>query len=137
LADATGFSAGARVIVDVDSAQEVATVRAVSGLTITVLLQLAHSAGYPVAVEGGESIVRAILRKLDAVNDQLATATSGAGLKRVDEVEWHADSASGKGGRLETLKSMRSFWRDELCSALGIANGWRMRSSAGQSVSLY
>jgi hypothetical protein len=140
LASAVGFAAGARVIVDVDSAQETATVRSVSGSTITVLLQLAHPAGYPVSVEGGESIVRAILRKLDAVNDQLGAATSGAGLKRVDEVEWYAESGSSRaaaGGRLATLQSMRDFWRDELCSALGVSNAWRMRGNASQTVSLY
>jgi len=31
----------------------------------------------------------------------------------------------------------RDYWRDELCSALGVVNLWRMRSGAGQRVEVY
>ena len=53
LASATGFTAEARVVVDVDSLQEEATIRAVSGSTITLILSLAHTGTYPVTMVGG------------------------------------------------------------------------------------
>lgn len=138
LADATDFAAGQRIVIDVDGSQETATIRSISGSAVTVLLSLAHSGTYPVTVEGGETIVRAILRKLDNVTEQLATSASGAGLKRVDEVEWYADgTGSNATGRFAMLTRQRAFWRDELCSALGVANLWRMRGGSSLSVSLY
>src|SRR5215471_2659866 len=54
LASATGFDAGARVVIDVDARQEMVTVESVSGSTISVLLKLAHTGTYPVTVEGSE-----------------------------------------------------------------------------------
>lgn len=120
LASATGFSAFDTVWVDVDSRQESATVQSVSGSTITLLLSLAHTGTYPVTVEGGEAIVRSILRKLVAIGDELGDGASGsAGIKRVDEIEFFQDSASD-GGRTASLQKLRDYWRDELASALGI-----------------
>src|SRR5690348_14104294 len=54
LALATGFSSGARVVVDVDGRQETVTVQALSGTTLTALFTNTHSGSYPVTVEGGE-----------------------------------------------------------------------------------
>lgn len=135
LADASGFVAGARVVIDVDTRQEIVTAQALSGAALTVQLSLAHSGTYPVTVEGGESIVRSILRKIAAVHDQFAAAANTAGLKRVDVIEWHGNSKSTT--QMGMLGGALMHWRNELASALGVVNLWRLKQSAGQSLSLY
>lgn len=137
LASATGFASLARVIVDVDDREEIVTVQSVSGSTITALLRFAHSGTYPVILEGAESIVRDILRKIRAVKTQIVAAAQTAGLKRVDVLEWYGNTA----GTTQTaiLNKQLMQWRDELAVALGgiNLNLWRSYSAAGQTLSLY
>jgi hypothetical protein len=125
LASATGFASGDKVAIDVDDRYEQAHVQAVSGSTITVLLQLAHTGTYPVTVEGGEMIVREILREIAKVKARIGQILSIAGLKRADEVEWYPASKSQ--GPFAELTKMLAFWRDELASALGVQNLRRAR----------
>lgn len=134
LADATGFAAGARVVVDVDSLQESATVRSMSGSAITLLLSNAHSGTYPVTVEGGESIIRAILRQIQAISGlgsntgELQSAMAAAGIKRVNEIEFFGGEASGATTRIRQLEALLAYWRDELSIALNVEN---RRGAAG------
>lgn len=138
LASATGFAAGARVIIDVDTRQEVATVQSITGAAITVQLSKAHTGTYPVTVEGGESMVRAILKRIDATVVQLEAAASGSGLKRAEDIEWYAEGQFGSGsGRMGALEKQRGRWRDELCSLLGVRNLWRYRRGANLTVAMY
>lgn len=126
----TGMEAGDRVVIDVDSRQESATIQSLEGSTITVLLSLAHDGTYPVEIEGGCSIVRALLRKLQAISglgasassDEISKALSTAGIRRVDEVEFFGNSIGAANGksRLDLVKALRDYWRDELASALGV-----------------
>lgn len=120
LASATGFTAGDKVAIDVDDRYEQAHVQAVSGSTITVLLSLAHSGTYPVTVEGGEMIVREILREIAKVKGKISNAASTAGLKRADEVEWYPGKKGN--GPFDALMRMLDFWRDELATTLGVQN---------------
>lgn len=135
LASATGFASLARVVVDVDDREEVATVQAVSGSTITLLLKLAHSGTYPVIVEGAESMVREQLRKIRGVQNQIVDAGGTAGLKRVDVIEWYGDSVATS--QTAALNRMLMRYRDELASMLGVANLWRDRAAMGQHLALY
>ena len=135
LASATGFTALARVIVDVDDREEVVTVQNVSGSTITALFKLAHTGTYPVILEGGESIVRDILRQIRGVQKQITSATSTAGLKRVDVIEFYGDSVTTS--QTSMLQKLLMHWRDQLAAALGVANLWRDRAAAGQVLSVY
>lgn len=135
LASSSGFATFARVWVDVDARQESATVQAVSGATITVLLSLAHTGTYPVTVEGGEAMVRDQLRKLRTIDEQLTGAYSSAGIKQVDEVHFFGDSAGSS--RIDALLDAQMEARDELCSLLGVENMWRRRRGAMQTLSLY
>lgn len=134
LADASDFSSGDIVIVDVDSRQERATIQSLSGSSITLLLSLTHSGTYPVTVEGGEAMVRDFLARIAAVSDQIGEAVSTAGIKRVDDIEFAVESSSGQ---LSTLQEHRMYWRDELASALGLTNMWRLRTGGGSRVELY
>ncbi len=135
LASGTGFTAGARVVVDVDDREEVVTAQNVSGNNLTALFKLAHSGTYPVILEGGESIVRELLRRIRTVQTQITAATSTAGLKKLDVIEWYGDSA----GTTQTamLNKLLMGWRDQLAAALGVANLWRDRAAAGQTLSIY
>lgn len=138
LASAIGFAAGARVVIDVDSRQETVTVQSLTGSTISALLSFAHSGTYPVEVEGGETMVRQYLAKLSALADKLTSALGFAGLKRAEEVEWYPGALTGSGSAvIDALRSEQMRLRDELCSMLGIPNGWRVRRSGGGSVALY
>lgn len=148
LASATGFATHARVIIDVDDVQESATVQAVSGSTISVRLRKAHSGTYPVTVQGPESIIRAILRKLQAIDGlgdadgvgAIDAALESAGIKKVDEVEFFGGGTSGMysgQSTLATVMAHREMWRDQLASALGIERLNGRGRSGGGSVAVY
>lgn len=131
LASATGFSAGCRVAVDVDDAQEVATVRSVSGSAISVLLTKAHPAGYPVTVESGETIVREILGRLRTLGVTLTDTMARAGIKRADDVEFFGKREGSD--VFGSLLSQQRYWREELRRALGMR---AQRDSGGASIAL-
>ncbi len=130
LASVAGVSAGAALIVDVDARQERATVASISGSNVIVQLAKAHSGTYPVVVEGGESIIRSILMRLATIGEStIVDAVETAGLKRVDEIEFHPD-----GARITSVTKLRDYWRDELASALGIE---RLNRNVGDSIAVY
>lgn len=136
LADATGFVAGATVYIDLFPQQERVFVQSVSGNSIVVYLQKAHAGTYPVTVDGGEAIVREKLAQLYAIDDRLGTsALNSAGLKKVDEIEFYGDSV--KITQIAQLERLRDKRRDELASALGVVNLWRVRRGQGQCVAVY
>lgn len=135
LANATGFEAGATIYVDVLPQQERAVIQSVSGSTAVVYLQKAHVGTYPVTVDGGESIIREKLAQLYAVDAKMNSALDTAGLKRVDDIEFYGGTkASSQASMLDQLRSMR---RDDLASALGVVNFWKIRARAGQSFATY
>lgn len=134
LASASGFSQFDRVVVDCDALQEIATVRSVSGSTISVVLSLAHDGTYPVTVEGGESLVRQILNKLDRLGNSLGfDAADSAGIKKVDEIEFFG---GGGGDAASELRSLREYWRRELASILGVPYLRDYRAGGGSAISL-
>lgn len=141
LASAAGFSQFDRVIIDVDSNQETATVRAISGSQITVLLSGAHSGTYPVTVEGGEAVIREALSRITSVKAQMATVLGEGQLKKVDEVEFYqspaAISAGLGGGLFAQLGAQLTFWRGELSAYLGVESMWSRKAAAGQRLAVY
>lgn len=122
VASATGISAGCSLVVDVDSRREVVTVQNVSGSSVTAIFSKAHSGTYPVSVDSGETIVREILQQLAELNKTLASRMSAAGIKKVDEIEF----SDSKSAWLE-FTNARDYLRDQLASALGIANRNKIR----------
>jgi hypothetical protein len=132
LTSMTGFSLLDPVVVDVDGRQERAVVQAITATTITVLLSKAHTGTYPVTVEGGESIVRDILRQLVDVSSKLDGSASQAGIKKVDEVEFFENAARFRG-----LVEHREYLRNELASALGVVNLRTQRNARASVVELY
>ena len=147
LASATGFSTGDVVIVDVDSRQERATIQSLSGAAMTVQLTLAHSGTYSVTVEGGESIIREILRELGrlasgigAARSTISTLSSSAGIKKVDEVEFFGGGSSVGAQGVDPVTQMlklREYWRDELASVLGIQRLNGSHSHGGSEIGVY
>lgn len=135
LASATGFTAGATVYIDVLPQQERATIQSVSGSTIVVYLQKAHVGSYPVTVDGGEAIIREKLAQLYAIDLQLGSSLQTAGLKRVDDIEFYGGTT--KTSQTTMINQLRDIRRDELASALGVANLHRLRKGQGQCVSVY
>lgn len=135
LASATGFVAGATIYVDVLPQQERAVVQSISGSNVVVYLQKAHVGSYPVTVDGGESIIREKLAQLYAIDEKISAALNTAGLKRVDDIEFYGGTkATSQAVMLSQLRDMR---RDELASALGVANLHRLRRGGSQSFSVY
>jgi hypothetical protein len=122
VASATGISAGCSLVVDVDSRREVVTVQNVSGSSVTAIFSKAHSGTYPVSVDSGETIVREILQQLADLNKTLSSRMSAAGIKKVDEIEF----SDSKSAWLE-FTNARDYLRDQLASALGIANRNKIR----------
>lgn len=120
LASATGVALFDRLIVDVDGRQEGAVVETISGSVVTLLLTKAHTGTYPVTVEGGESIVRDLLRQLydiGGADGKIAKAVGGAGVKKADEVEFFG-GGGGDVTRLGVLTDHREYLRDELWRAI-------------------
>lgn len=134
LADATGFSAGDRVVVDVDGRQEIVTIRSVSGSTINVSLSLAHSGTYPVSVEGAETIVREILTRIRETKSKMAEVNGTGALKSVDDVSWYD---AGSKSQFGVLGENLSYWREQLASALGVRSAWSMKAAGAQTLSVY
>ncbi len=123
LASITGFTAGDRIIVDLDARQESALIERVNGLGVDVQLSGVHSGTYPVTVEGGESLVREVLRqlvRLAAPNGAMEKAANGAGIRKVDEIEFFGGGQQGSRTRFDELIRMREYWRDQLAATLGV-----------------
>jgi hypothetical protein len=134
LGDATGVSAACTLVVDIDGSQERGTVTSVSGSTVTLPLTKAHAGTYPVTVEGGESIVRDILRKLRLVELRQEEAMDHAGIKKADEVEFFGNTGSGGSTVFSDLAKQREHWRNELSRVLGIRG---MSRGGGSTLEVY
>lgn len=137
LTDPTGFSLGDRVFVDVDDFQESATIRHITGSTIGVYLKLDHSGIYPVGVDGGEGIVREILKNIRDVKKRLATTFGTGALKQVDEVGFYPTRDRTQ---FRNLYDQLMGWRAELSQVLSNGqqlNMWAQAQSGGQRLSVY
>ena len=134
LASATGFAAGARIVVDVDARQEIATAQSLSGAVVTVLLSKPHSGTYPVTVEGPETIVREILVRIRETKDKLASQYGSGALKQVDEIHFYDARGQTAFG---VLGANLSYWREQLAAALGIRSAWSAKAAAGSTLSVY
>lgn len=138
LVDPTGFNQGDRVIVDVDSIQEAATVRALAGSTISLLLALGHAGTYPVTVEGGESLIRAKLRKIITLEQQIDDLAPAGGIKKADDVEFHSPREMRTIlGPSFVAWEQREFERRELAALIGIIYPRDAMRRAGSSISVY
>lgn len=124
LVAATGITAGTRVVLDVDNAREVVTVRSVAGSVISVVCAKTHAGTYPVEIESALTIVRGLLADLETLSQQERTLYSSAGVKSVDgEIEFFGPSE--RGGALGAIMSARTAKRLELARSCGIA--WIVR----------
>jgi len=134
LSSATGFSAGARIVIDVDDRQEIATVRSMSGSAVTVLIQKAHSGTYPVTVEGPETVVREILTRIREVKEKLISTHGHGALKSVDEVSFHESKGDTA---FDILGASLRWYREQLAAVLGISSRWSTASAASGKLSVY
>lgn len=134
LADATGFSAGDRIVVDVDGHQETVTARSVVDSDLTAFLALDHSGTYPVTVEGPETLIREILKAIRDTKAKLGEAHGSGALKRVDEVEFYDARGVTMFG---VLGQNLAWWREQLAAALGVQSLWAQQRAAAQTLSVY
>lgn len=135
LASATGFTTGDRLVVDVDDRQEIVTLQNLASTSATMLLTKAHTGTYPVTVEGGETVVRALLQRLRVIGEALDSSATSAGIKRVDEIEFFGDTSSIS--VFSSLRQQREDCRDELSSAVGLARLNRAGRGGGSRVAVY
>lgn len=142
LGSVVGFNLLDRVIVDVDDAAEEATIQSITGSAIVVRLSKAHGDGvnaYPVAVEGGESLVRLYLSRLRRIADRIDRFGARAGVKKADEIEFFG--GAGRGGRepsgFKTLEEMQGYLRGELCKLLFGVGSIGQFGGAGGRVGVY
>lgn len=117
----TAIAVGDRVVVDQDTSQEAAHVQSVTSSTVSIALVKAHSGTYPITVEGGESIVRQFLNECIAISYRISRASTRAGIKRADEVEFFPATTTQR-GVLDDLIRLQAYWRNELARAIGVAN---------------
>ena len=127
LASVTGLASGSRVVLDVDASREVVTVRAVAGLTISVVCAKTHSGTYPVEVESALTIVRGLMADLEAIDQQERIAIPQAGVKRVDEIEFFGRAEGGSAQA--SLTQHRYALRGRLASATGLTEVLREMAS--------
>lgn len=141
LADSLAINIYDRVIVDVDSRAEEATVQSVSGLSIVIMLVKTHgdAGAYPVAIEGGISLVRFYLGRCRRIADRIERFGARAGVKKADEVEFfggaHGRAAEPNGFR--TLSDMQQYFRSELCKLLFGVGDISSFGNAGSRVGAY
>jgi hypothetical protein len=133
LVDVTGLTLRSRIVVDVDDFLEAATVRAISGSTITVLLKKAHVGTYPISVDAGLQIVRECLAALFRVQQLIDELEGEGAIKKVDEVEFY--DASGR-TRLQLLEDQQRHWRRRLSSAIGFPLNPSASGFGGGSVAM-
>lgn len=138
LVDATGFFTGDNVAVDIDARYEQGRIEQITGNVITLQLAQAHGdvggASYPVTQEGAEMIVREKLRNIAYVKSRILKATTQAGLKQADEIQWY-EGKQGLGGPIAGQMALLDFWREELASTLGVQNLRALRGAAGGNTS--
>lgn len=128
LASVTGLTVGQKVQIDVDGARETVTVRAISGLTISVVCRKTHSGTYPVEVESPLTLVRGVLSDLATIESGAAIdALDTIGLKRVDEVEWRDDETITRA--LERARQQLRSRLASLCGLTGILQSAQGRGS--------
>ena len=141
LESVTGFHAWDRVFVDVDDMQESATIQTVDATNkiISVILEKQHGAGgsYPVIVDGGVAQARRLLRLIDRITVQIEDASSRAGIKKVDEIEFFGNVRSGKSTAFEELREQREDARRELAELLGVQYLRGLRRGPGHSFEVY
>lgn len=140
LASVVDVHAGDTMIVDVDARQERVTIQSVTGSTVTALLSLEHAGTYPISIEGGESIVRGILRELSNLANTISEIRDRVGIKKAEDIEFFGGGATLASQGIDPLTQvlqLREYWRDELASALGIPRLNGEGSSGGSSVSVY
>ena len=135
VASASGLAVGYKVVLDVDDQREVCTVKSLSGTTLGVNARKTHSGTYPVEIESALTLVRGVLWDLSRVQDELNTARDGAGIKRVDEVEFF--EGVGGSGPIEGLRAEQQRLRGELARMLGISEILRAGRSAGGTLEVY
>jgi hypothetical protein len=138
------FTVGTTVTVDVGPASETAQIAIVSGTTIWLTLTNAHGANgaYPVAMAGGEQVVRDILTRLEAIKNQLTNfAPLSAGVQQVDEIKMYSSTpgASRRSSRdqFESLVQQREVARNDLGEAVGFPNLRTVRRGTGGRMELY
>jgi hypothetical protein len=133
LASVTDISLHSRLAVDVDDFLEMATVRAIAGSVVTVILKKAHAGTYTVTLDGGLQIIRECLSALYKTQLQIDDDEGTGAIRKVDEIEFYD---SRKRSSLELLAAKQEHWRDRLRSALGIVRK-PMNASRGGTVSFY
>jgi hypothetical protein len=141
LADASGFAMFDHVQVDVDAAQEGATVMSVSGNTVTLQLAKAHGQGgpYPVECESGQSIIRQHIAWIRKIDDRVFRFGARAGVKKADEIEFfggsHGRAAEANG--FQTLGQMQEHFRKELCMLLFGCGSVQEFNGSGSRIAQY
>lgn len=111
-----------QVVIDVDSALERATVQSLSGSTITVLLQLAHSGTYPVSVDGGVAMVREKLAYIRTLTAQIQSRAKAAGVAEADgDIKFHSPKDMNRVlGPAGAIWAQREWEREELANFIGV-----------------
>ena len=89
-ASMTGIAANTRLVIDVDTDQEIVVVKAVTSTTFTARFAKAHTGTYPVAVDSGVQRLRRLLALAETAYAALTSEDTGsaAGVKKVDELEF-------------------------------------------------
>lgn len=137
LTSATGFTSGDRVFIDVDDLQESATIRSLSGTSMGVILRLGHSDTYPVVVDGGEGVIRELLKNIRAVKSELGDTFGTGAVRKVDEIEfWQAGQSTAFGNLSDQLRYYRRELSQVLCNGQAL-NMWERSRAASQRLAVY
>jgi hypothetical protein len=118
LADATGYAAGQRIVLDVDDARETVTIRALTGAVASVICRYTHAGTYPVQVESPLTLVRGYISDLITLEQIERGAFDTAGVKRVDEIEFFGMQEGGS--KIAVVNATRDRLRAKLASALNL-----------------
>jgi hypothetical protein len=106
-ASMTGITANARLVIDVDTDQEIVVVKSVTVSTFTARFAKAHTGTYPIAVDSGVARVRRLLALAEAAYAKLTGDDTSAsiGVKQVDEVHFFGGEKNSGMSVLEGKKA--------------------------------
>ena len=135
LVSVTGFAAGARVFIDVDTRKENVTIQALAGNDITVQLVKAHDGEVPVSLEGPIPLALEKLCRILEVKNEMAQTFGYGALKAVDEIEFY--NTAGDITLFGSLGQQLKYWRTELASILGVPSLWEQRAAAGSRIAVF
>lgn len=139
VASGTDLVSNARLVIDVGDNAEIVVARNVSGVSVTAYFVNAHTGTYPVALMSGIARLRMMLHAADKAWTHLQSSglSTGAGVKKVDEVEFFDPRSGGKSAQLAGARAHYESIVGDISSLVRVEPRWARERSARRRLESY